>query len=386
MDQTPFYAESGGQVGDTGFIEANGEKISIIDTQKENDLIIQYTKKLPSDLSSTFHCVVNGKRRKRTENNHSATHLLQKALRIVLGDHVQQRGSLVNEKSLRFDFSHFSKVSEEELEKVEHIVNVKIRENIALDEKQNVPIDQAKSMGATALFGEKYGKHVRVITFGADYSVELCGGTHVPMTGQIGFFKIISESSVAAGVRRIEAITADASEEFINKNNKLLNQVKHLFNNQKDLLKAIKTTLNERIKLAKQIEINQAEQAGIIKNQLLTNANKSHGITMIIEKVKFPSAETLKKISFELKNQIDNLIMVLAADINGKPQIAIVISDSLISKYNLNAGSMVREFAKEIKGGGGGQPFFAIAGGKDVNGLSNVISKAQDFVKDMVKE
>ena len=385
LEQTPFYAESGGQVGDTGFIEANGEKISIIDTQKENDLIIQYADKLPSDLNSTFHCAVNGKKRKLTENNHSATHLLQKALKTVLGDHVQQRGSFVNNKLLRFDFSHFSKVTDEEIEKIEHIVNAKIRENIALDEKRNVPIDQAKSMGATALFGEKYGDFVRVITFDPDYSVELCGGTHVPMTGQIGLLKIISESSIAAGVRRIEGITADAAEEYVDQNIKLLVQVRELFNNPKDLLRIVENTVDEKNKLAKQIEKIQFEQAGLIKKQLIENADKSHGITAIISEVHLPNANALKKIAFELKNQIDDLLMVLAVEIGGKPQIAIMISESLISKYDLNAGNMVRELAKEIKGGGGGQPFYATAGGKDINGLKNVVIKANDLVKELTK-
>lgn len=385
LEKTPFYAESGGQVGDTGYIEVNGEKISIFDTQKENDLIIQYTEKLPSDLNSTFQCVVNEKKRKLTENNHSATHLLQQALRVVLGDHVQQRGSLVNDKSLRFDFSHFSKVTDEELDKIEHIVNAKIRENIALDEKQNVPIDQAKSMGATALFGEKYGEFVRVITFDSKYSVELCGGTHVPMTGQIGLLKITSESSIAAGVRRIEAITADAAEEFVDRNIKLLSRIKEMFNNPKDLLKIVENTVDEKNKLAKQIEKFQFEQAGLIKKQLIEKAIKNHGITAIIDEVQLPNADALKKISFELKNQFEDLLMVLAADIGGKPQIAIMISDALLKQYKLNAGSMIRDLAKEIKGGGGGQPFFAIAGGKDINGLSNVVTKANELLKELTK-
>ncbi len=386
LEKTPFYAESGGQVGDTGFIEANGEKIHIFDTQKENELIIQYSEKLPSDLHATFRCVVDEKKRILTENNHSATHLLQEALRIVLGDHVQQRGSFVNEKLLRFDFSHFSKVTDEELDKIEHIVNAKIRENIALDEKQHVPIDQAKSMGATALFGEKYGKFVRVITFDPEYSVELCGGTHVPMTGQIGLLKIISESSIAAGVRRIEAITADAAEEYVDKNIKLLNQIRVLFNNPKDLVKVVENAVDEKNRLAKQIEQIQFEQAGLVKKRLIEKADRSFGITAIIEEVKLPSADTLKKIAFELKNQFDDLLMILAADVGGKPQIAIMISESLISKYDMNAGNMVRTLAKEIKGGGGGQPFYATAGGKDLNGLQKVVSKANEMLGELLKD
>lgn len=385
LEKTPFYAESGGQVGDTGFIEADGEKIYIIDTQKENDLIIQYAEKLPSDLRATFHCVVNEKKRRLTENNHSATHLLQAALREVLGDHVQQRGSLVNDKVLRFDFSHFSKVTDEEIENIEQIVNKRIRENIALDEKRNIPIGDAKAMGATALFGEKYGDFVRVITFDPDYSVELCGGTHVPMTGKIGLLKIISESSIAAGVRRIEAITADAAEDYVSSNLKLLTQVRELFNNPKDIVKVVEGTVNEKNQLAKQIEKIQFEQAGNIKKDLLDKASIANGVTEIIDEVKLPNADSLKKIAFELKNQIQDLFMVLAADIAGKPQIAIMISDDLVSKFNLNAGTMVRELAKEIKGGGGGQPFFATAGGKDISGLKNVAARARELVKEQLK-
>jgi len=384
LDNTPFYAESGGQVGDTGYIESNGERIHIIDTQKENELIIQYTTKLPSDMTSIFHCVVNERKRRLTENNHSATHLLQAALRTVLGDHVQQRGSLVNDKFLRFDFSHFSKVTDEEIEQIEHIVNSKIRENIELDEKRNVPINEAKSMGAMALFGEKYGDFVRVITFDPKYSVELCGGTHVHSTGQIGLFKIVSESSIAAGVRRIEAITADVAEEYVTQNLKLLEQVKELFNNPKDLIKVIEGTVHEKNLLSKKIEKFQFEQAGNVKNELVKNAVKNTGITEIIDEVTLPNADTLKKISFELKNQINDLFMVLAANIGGKPQIAIMISDELVSKYKLDAGNIVRELAKEIKGGGGGQPFFATAGGKDIHGLKNVVPKAKELIRDVI--
>ena len=385
LEKTPFYAESGGQVGDTGYLESNSEKVSIIDTQKENDLIIQYAEKLPTDLTATFRCVVNGKKRLLTENNHSATHLMQAALRSVLGDHVQQRGSMVNDKFLRFDFSHFSKVTDEEIAKIEHIVNAKIRENVALDEKTNVPIDEAKSMGAMALFGEKYGDFVRMIIFDPDYSVELCGGTHVPMTGQIGLFKITSESSIAAGVRRIEAITADAAETYVGQNLSLLAQVRELFNNPKDLVKVIEGAVNEKIQLSKQIEKIQFAQAGNVKKELIDKADTSNGFTAIIEEVKLPNADALKKMAFELKNQIDDLFMVLAVDMAGKPQIAIMISESLIAKYNLHAGNMVRELAKEIKGGGGGQPFYATAGGKDITGLKNVVSKAKELLPGLLK-
>jgi alanyl-tRNA synthetase len=385
LENTPFYAESGGQVGDTGFIEANGKRTHVVDTQKENDLIIQYAEQLPEDLEQTFLCVVNEKKRRLTENNHSATHLLQAALRRVLGDHVQQRGSLVNDKLLRFDFSHFAKLTHEEIEEIEQIVNQRIRENIALDEKRNIPIEQAKKMGAMALFGEKYGDFVRVITFDPEYSVELCGGTHVRLTGNIGQFKIISESSIAAGVRRIEAITADEAESYIDANLQILNQVKALFNNPKDLLKMVEGTIEEKNRLSKQIERIQLEQAGNVKKELVEGAEKKHGITEIIEKVNMPNADALKKIAFELKQQINDLFMVLAVDIQGKPQIAIMISEDLITRFDLNAGNIVRELAKEIKGGGGGQPFFATAGGKDLGGLAAVVTKARQMVPELLK-
>jgi len=382
LDKTPFYAESGGQVGDTGFMEAYNEKVHILDTQKENDLIVHYADKLPQDLTATFHCVVDQKKRLLTENNHSATHLLQAALRRVLGNHVQQRGSLVTDKLLRFDFSHFSKVTVEEIEQIEHIVNQRIRQNIQLQELRNVPIEEAKSMGAMALFGEKYGDFVRVITFDPDYSVELCGGTHVPMTGQIGQFKIISESSIAAGVRRIEAITADEAESYVENNLKLLNEVKSIFNNPKDLLKVVEGTVEEKNKLTKEIEKIQLQKASQAKNELIKKAETINEVEVIIDKIDLPNADSLKKLAFEMRNEVKDLFMIIAADINGKPQISIMISDSVVKKYELNAGNMVRELAKEINGGGGGQPFFATAGGKDVGGLENVVVKARKMVDD----
>ena len=381
LEKTPFYAESGGQVGDTGYIEANGERIAVTDTQKENDLIVHFTEKLPSNPGAKFHAVVDAHKRRLTENNHSATHLLHAALRQVLGKHVHQKGSLVNERLLRFDFSHFAKVTDDELTKIEHIVNQKIRENIALDEKRNVPIAQAKSLGAMALFGEKYGDFVRVITFDPGYSIELCGGTHVPQTGKIGLLKIISESSVAAGVRRIEAITADAAEAFVDQNLKTLEQVKSLLNNPADLLKAVGHVLEERNAMARQIEYFQMEQANVLKQRLIGQAKSQNGLTTIIEKVELPSAEALKKVSFDLKNQVDNLFMVLAANVAGKPQIAIMISDNIVQEHGLDAGRLVRDLAKEIRGGGGGQPFFATAGGKELAGLDNVVKKGGDLIK-----
>ena len=380
LDQTPFYAESGGQVGDTGYIADGEQKVSIIDTKKENNLIIHFTTELPKNLNAEFEAVVNSKKRKLTENNHSATHLLHAALRQVLGTHVQQKGSLVNEKVLRFDFSHFSKMTDEEIAQVEKIVNQKIRENISLDEKRNVPIGQAQEMGAMALFGEKYGDFVRVITFDKEYSVELCGGTHVPATGNIGMLKIISEGSVAAGVRRIEAITADRAEEYYNKQNELVAQVNELLNNPKDTLKAIESLVKEKQELTKTIESINAEKAGAQKGILQKAIQSVNGYNILISEAQLPDAEGLKKLSFELKNEVDNLIMIVAADIAGKPQISIMISEDVVKSLDLHAGNLIKELAKEIKGGGGGQPFYATAGGNDLSGLPNVVSKAKEII------
>ncbi|GAA0190002.1 alanine--tRNA ligase [Fulvivirga kasyanovii] len=380
LDRTPFYAESGGQVGDQGYLEGNGEKISVLDTKKENDLIVHFTDKLPSNLEGTYKAVVSEKKRKLTMSNHSATHLLHAALRTVLGEHVEQKGSLVNDKVLRFDFSHFQKMTEDEIAKVEHIVNEKIRENIPLNEKRNVPLEEAKKMGAMALFGEKYGEFVRVITFDQDYSVELCGGTHVTATGNIGFFKIVSESSIAAGVRRIEAITSEAAEKYIDEQFALVNELKELLKNPKDLKAAVHSLVEQKGKLEKDIEKLHAGQAQGIKKELLGKVKEVNGANVIIEKITVPAGDALKNLSFELKNEVENLFMVLAAEVDGKPQIAVVIGDSLLKEKDLNAGAIVRELAKEIKGGGGGQPFFATAGGKDINGLDKVLEKARTII------
>lgn len=387
LDKTPFYAESGGQVGDTGFLElSNGNKIQIIDTKKENDLIIHLADKLPAaDESINFtlpvkRAVVNAKQRKQTMSNHSATHLLHAALRQVLGGHVEQKGSLVNEKVLRFDFSHFQKMTDEEISQVERIVNEKIRENIALDEKRNVPIDEAKKLGAMALFGEKYGEFVRVITFGQDYSVELCGGTHVSATGTIGFFKITSESSIAAGVRRIEAITGEAAEKHINSQLELINEVKEILKNPMDLKAAVANLLEQKNKLEKEIEFMHSCQTQNIKRELLTKVKVVNGVNVIIERINLPAGDALKTLVFELKNEVDNLFLVLAADVEGKPQVAVAVGDNLIKEKGLHAGNIVRELAKEIQGGGGGQPFFATAGGKDIHGLDKALEKARTII------
>ncbi len=380
LDKTPFYAESGGQIGDTGYIEAGGSKVSIFDTKKENDLIIHFAKELPVDVNATFNCVVNKKKRLLTVDNHSATHLMHAALKEVLGEHVQQKGSYVSEEILRFDFSHFSKMTDEEIQKVAQIVNKKIRQNITLNEQRNVPIENAKGMGATALFGEKYGDFVRVITFDKEFSVELCGGIHVPATGQIGLFKIINESSIAAGVRRIEALTADAAEAYVNQQLNELKLVSELLKKPTDLTKAVEGLVNEKQKLQKEIDKIHQQQANELRQTLTNKIVAQNGMNVLIEKVSIPSADALKSIAFGLKAKTENLFGVLAADINGSPQIMVVISENLVKAKDLNAGNIVRELAKEIKGGGGGQPFFATAGGKDISGLNNVIEKAKALI------
>jgi alanyl-tRNA synthetase len=380
FDRTPFYAESGGQVGDTGVVEIGGERITVLDTKKENDLIVHFTEKLPTQLDASLNVRVDSTRRKLTMSNHSATHLLHAALRRVLGKHVEQKGSLVNEKILRFDFSHFAPMTEEELTKVEEIVNQKIRENIQLNEQRNVPIEKAKSLGAMALFGEKYGEFVRVITFDPKYSVELCGGTHVPATGQIGLFKILSESSVAAGVRRIEAVTSDGAEKFVNDELALLNEVKSILKNPKDLASAARSLVEEKHALEKKLEALNQEKANYLKDELASKAVKINGHTLIMAKVQVPNADSLKNIAYALRNQYDDLLMILAADVDSKPQVSVMIGEKLAATNKFHAGNMVKELAKEIDGGGGGQPFFATAGGKNLGGLDAVLVKAKTLI------
>lgn len=388
LDKTPFYAESGGQVGDTGKLVFKNTpiEIEVINTKKENDLIIHFTnddvEEIMASLSNQSNVLasINTENRILTTNNHSATHILQSALRQVLGSHIQQKGSLVNSELLRFDFSHFTKMADVEIAKVEEITNQKIRENIALDEKRNIPIKQALELGATALFGEKYGDFVRVITFDPAYSIELCGGTHVSATGQIGLLKIISESSVAAGVRRIEAVTADGAEKIIAQKLKTIQEISEKLKNPKDLVKAIDGLLEEKANLEKKIEKFEAEQVAHIVSQLVSKNESKNGVNIITQKVEVSSAEAVKNIAFGLKNKIENLVCVLVAVTDEKPHIAVMISDNLVKEKALNASNIVRELAKEIQGGGGGQPFFATAGGKDVSGLEKVLEKAKEIV------
>lgn len=375
---TPFYGESGGQVGDTGYIEANGEKISIIDTKKENGLIVHFTKELPKNPTVVFKAVVSESKRTQIANNHTATHLMHHALREVLGEHVEQKGSLVNTDHLRFDFSHFQKLTEEEIAKVEEIVNAKIRENASIEIKNNVPMAEAVSLGAMALFGEKYGDLVRVIKF--NDSVELCGGTHVNATGQIGYFKITSESAIAAGVRRIEAITANKAEQFINDKLNTLKNIECIFKSNQNLIKNITDLINENSGLKKDLDGFMKDRLKLIKNNLKGNVSVTKDVNFITMPLSVSSAGDIKDIAFQLKGELENLVFISGADLNGKANITIMFSDNLVKEYDLNAGTIIREAAKEIKGGGGGQAFFASAGGKDPKGLEKAIEVAKKMV------
>ncbi len=381
LDQTPFYAESGGQVGDSGYLISETEQVEVLDTKKENDLILHITTKLPQNLEAAFKSTIDAERRNYIRKNHSATHLLHAALRKVLGEHVQQRGSLVSEKLLRFDFSHFAKVEEAQLREVEHIVNERIRQSIPLDEQRNTPIATAKEMGAMALFGEKYGEFVRVITFDREHSVELCGGTHVYNTGQIGYFKIVSESSVAAGVRRIEAVTATLAEDYVQQQLNELHAVREIIGTQSNLSGAVLKLQEDYKQLQKQLEQFELQQLGTIKDGLVAQTQLLDGVNFVAQQVAVSNADYLKKLAFDMRQVVDNLVLVLAAEIDGKPQIAVMLSDNLVADKNLNASQLVRELAKEIKGGGGGQPFYATAGGKDAAGLPAVPAKALELLK-----
>lgn len=379
LNVTPFYAESGGQVGDTGFLVSANDKLNVTDTKKENGVIVHYTDKLPLNLAASFWAHVDKTKRNLTANNHSATHLLHAALRSVLGTHVEQKGSMVNADNLRFDFSHFSKITDEEIHQIEHIVNEKIRENIAC-ETQLMAIEDARKSGAMALFGEKYGDIVRVVAFDRNYSVELCGGTHVKATGQIGHFKIISESAIAAGIRRVEAITSIKAEEYFESHIDELNKISELLKNPKDVVKSVEALIAENNSLQKQIDKFLKEKSVQIKKDLLGKKADVGGVSVIAEKIDLDSADEIKNLMFDLRTQVNNLYCVLGSEVNGKPSISVIISDNLVKDKNLDAGKIVREVAKEINGGGGGQNFYAQAGGSKVEGLEAAIKKAKGFV------
>jgi len=379
FDKTPFYGESGGQAGDSGYIIADGQRTKILDTQKENNLIIHIASKLPENPSAKFTAVVDAQKRKMTMNNHTATHLLDHALREVLGTHIEQKGSLVNSEYLRFDFSHFQKVSRTELDQIQARVNDLIRENNVREENRAMTFDEAKSMGAIALFGEKYGDLVRVIKFGD--SVELCGGTHVSATGQIGTFIITSESAISAGVRRIEAITADRAEEFVKKHLDELSEVKGILNNSQNLKKSVEDLLLQNNRLQKQIEEFERKAASGIKDELKNKVQVINGMNVIAEVIHLDSAQAVKDLAFQLKGEVENLFLALGTVIGGKPSISVMIAENLVAEKGLNAGTIVREAAREMQGGGGGQAFYATAGGKDASGLAAAVDKAKSFVK-----
>ena len=372
LSDTPFYAESGGQVGDTGVLCSEFETIEIIDTKKENNLPIHIAKKLPEHPEAPMMACVDTDKRAACAANHSCTHLLDEALREVLGTHVEQKGSLVSPDSLRFDFSHFQKVTDEEIRQVEHLVNAKIRENVALQEYRNLPIEKAKELGAIALFGEKYGEEVRVIQFGN--SIEFCGGTHVSSTGKIGMMRILSESSVAAGVRRIEAITGERVEMMIDKFQDTMADLKALFNNVPDLKSAIRKAIEENAGLKKQVEEFMKEKAASLKNELIANAKEMGGVK-VVKTVAPISADVAKDIAFQLKGEVSGSLLVVIGSVEGgKPMLTVMLSEDLV-KNGLKAGNLVKEAAKLIQGGGGGAPHFATAGGKNPEGLLSAVEK-----------
>ncbi|MGD1945017.1 MAG: alanine--tRNA ligase [Croceivirga sp.] len=376
---TPFYAEGGGQVGDKGYLESsNGDVTYIIDTKKENNETVHFSENLPKGVSGNFRAVVDKKQRQRTASNHTATHLLHQALREVLGEHVEQKGSAVHSKYLRFDFSHFSKLTTDELRSVENFVNARIDGQLPLKENRNIPIQEAMDQGAMALFGEKYGDTVRTIRFGK--SIELCGGTHVQNTGDIWHFKIVSEGAVAAGIRRIEAITYDAVKDFYFQNNRQLFEIKDILNRAKDPVKVVAALQKENNDLKKQVEQLLKEKAIGLKSELLNALSEINGVKFLAKKVDL-DAGGMKDLLFEMGKVKRNLFALLAAEKDGKAVLSCYISKDLAFEKGLNAGSIVRELGKYIQGGGGGQPFFATAGGKNPVGIPEALEKVKDYVK-----
>ncbi len=380
LDRTPFYAESGGQVGDSGVLETSGQVFHVANTRKENNLPIHIVAEEPKNPQETLLAKVDVLKRRLTANNHSATHLMHAALREVLGKHVEQKGSMVDSDRLRFDFSHFAKMTDEEIRMVEKRVNAKIRENIICNVQENVTIEEATKMGAMALFGEKYGDRVRVITFDPDYSVELCGGTHVPATGQIGCFKIISESGIAAGVRRIEAYTADAVEAYINEQLDLIAEIKGQFKGAINPLTAVKNLIQEEAALTKEVEKLQKEKVGQLADELMKSARKIGSITFVGEKISLDPSQA-KNLVHQLRSMDQQVIVVLAMENDGKANVVVGISDDLASSGKFNAGNIIRKISLFINGGGGGQPHFAMAGGKTPSGIESALKVAESEIK-----
>ena len=381
LDNSPFYAESGGQVGDTGILVGeDGSKIEIFDTQKENKLHVLFTKSKITNPNQFYNADVNQNRRNLISSNHSVTHLMHSALREVLGDHVAQKGSLVNAEGLRFDFSHFGKMSEDEIQKVESRVNQKIRENIALIEYRDLPIDEARSMGATALFGEKYGDFVRVIEFDRNYSIELCGGTHVKQTSDIGLFKLVSEGSVSAGVRRIEALSNEGAWEYVQAKLRELHNIQEKLQFPKDTGLAIDKLIENHSNLKKRLEQLEQEQVSTILGSLKSELEVENDTAFLFKQLNLPNAEAAKQLCFDLKDTFARIVVVLAYEVQDKPGIAIYIAEDLVKEKSWNASNIVRECGKFIQGGGGGQAFFATAGGKNSSGLNDALNHARTLM------
>jgi alanyl-tRNA synthetase len=382
LDKTSFYPEGGGQVGDKGRLFFDKEVIEVVDMIKENDLPIHITKKLPANISSEVTTRIDVDRRRLIENNHSATHLLHAALREVLGDHVQQRGSLLNEDYLRFDFSHFAKVTPEEVIRIEMLVNQKIREDIRLKEDRGIPIGDAEKAGARMLFGEKYGERVRMITFDPSYSIELCGGCHVPSTGRIGYFKITSEAAVAAGVRRIEALTAVAAERYIQEHFDLLAQIRNELKNPGDLTKAIRELITENKELRQQLEEAALEKAMSIKDDLLQKVESINGMKVVVSEVPISDQKLLKQLIYQIGQELgDQSYLMFGSRSDDKAQLMLYIGEALVKEKKLHAGNIIRDLAKLVNGGGGGQPFFATAGGSDQTKLGLALEQARKIVE-----
>lgn len=386
LEHTPFYPEGGGQVGDTGFLvhPTSGERIQVVNTSKENNLIVHLCNALPSQLQGAWTAEIHTQNRLLTTRNHSATHLLHAALRQVLGKHVTQKGSLVNPHYLRFDISHFAKITPEELTQIEQLVNQKISEGIPLNESRNIPIQQALDAGAMALFGEKYGEQVRMIQFDPNFSTELCGGTHVANTAQIGIFKIVAESSVAAGVRRIEAITSSSALQYFNEQEQLLSQLKDMLNQSKNLIESVAKLKEENEKLSNQVQSINQQITQSVKKQLSQKLSGGPHFTWVIEEVTLPNAQELKDLCFQLRNEHPKLIAILGAHIQNKPMLAMVCGTE-INESQAHAGKLIKSWAPLIKGGGGGQSFFATAGGSFLEGLQEALEKAKQWTQELNK-
>ncbi|HNA64257.1 MAG TPA: alanine--tRNA ligase-related protein, partial [Saprospiraceae bacterium] len=385
LDTTPFYPEGGGQVGDKGILCFGEQEIKVVDTVRENDLILHITEEFPAHPQAPVRAIIERERREWITRNHTATHLLHAALRKVLGTHVQQKGSLVHQDYLRFDFSHFQKVNAEEIRAIESMVNQKIRENIAIREDRNLPIEEARKAGAMMLFGEKYGDQVRMITFDPTYSIELCGGCHVRQTGDIGFFKIVAESAVAAGVRRIEAVSANGAEKFVTGLQEELQQIRQLLNNPADSFQHIRLLLEEQRILQKEINELRSREAMSLKSELINSFQPLNGIKFLSKRIPVEDGKLAKNLIYAVGKEIENAVIVFGYVEKDKPNIMVYIDEKLTNTGAFNASVLVRQLAKHIQGGGGGQAFFATAGGKDTSGLDKALEEAKSELINQMK-